>query len=263
MKPGVFQTLELFAEFFPSLGKQFGNKSWTGPSHAPSLTSVTAKMRILKFAMGVLLFITGCTGHHDSAEYDITPGYGISNLITVGMTTSQIRRAVRGVIVKSDTIGFHGSIPWLGAEWEGSDQAKHVYRIHFLIDPSVYKECDSKLKIQRFRGTLAGSVPLVEPKALHRKTLVDLFGKPEHFFDLQSASTNMSNLREMWQTLQACLQRGESVSTLTAPATEVLYYPQSGINFAMKSNVVYTLAVWKKFEPSQTSNIVKRSSQEM
>ncbi|MCX7006181.1 MAG: hypothetical protein NTY53_02850 [Kiritimatiellaeota bacterium] len=218
-------------------------------------------MRIFKHTIIVLLFVMGCTVNRDLTEYDITPGYGISNLVTVVNTTPQIRRAVHGVIVKSDTSGFYGSIPWLGAEWEGRDETEQVYRIYFLIDPSV-KETGSKLKIQRFRGTLAGSVSLVEPKALQRKTLVDLFGKPERFFDLQSTFTNMNDLREMWQKIQACLQHGESVSTLTAPATEVLYYPQSGIKFAMESNVVYTLEVWKKFEPSQTGNIVKRSSPE-
>jgi len=141
-----------------------------------------------------LMLAAGCTGSRDSADYDITPGLGISNLVVVGMTTPQIRRSVPGVVLERyETGGFSGSIPWLGASWGGEDTTGQVYRLDFLIDPAVYADSSPTWQLERFRGTLAG-VSLGEPKTLRRETLVQMFGEPENAFDIRTAVS--SEIRE-------------------------------------------------------------------
>ena len=196
--------------------------------------------------MVLLLTAGGCSQYSDSLGLDVTPGVGIRDVITVDMSTSDVRWKNRGVLIeKYDRGRFWACIPSLGVSWEAESMKEKIRRIDFMVDPSRCSESSQLAQLHRFRGRIAGTLSLEAPKSLRREDIAHLFGEPAYSFELLSATNNFAEFRER---IQQQTRRGKSVSLLTAPATEVLSYPSHGIGFALRSNVVYTMQAMKRVE---------------
>ena len=203
-------------------------------------------MRTRIHILCALLLAAGCTASRDSADCNITPGLGISNVVTVGMTTRDIKKATRGVVIeKYETGGCDACIPDLGVSWNVENMTDQVRRLDFLVNPQVYPESSPPWRLRRYSGTVAGRLSLEKPQSLTRQKVVGLFGEPQHAF----GDVPPSELKNLAAHVRATVRDGESTSMITAPATEVLSYPAQGIGFALQSNVVYTLRVMWRVEP--------------
>jgi hypothetical protein len=165
------------------------------------------------------------------------------------MTTRQIKRAVDGVVIeKLDSGRVSASIPWLGVFWTAETMSAPVFRLEFLINPTGDHVSSPTRGASRYRGTLAGNISLRAAQSLTRQTLVANFGEPENTFDIRPNATN--DIPESFQRMKACGLAGQSMATLTSQDTDVIYYPRHGLDVALHSNIVYTLRVWKKVEPT-------------
>jgi hypothetical protein len=127
-----------------------------------------------------LVVLVGCT--NDNSHLSITPGYGISNVLTLDMTLEEIRK-IEGAHVtehKSGTI-YCVEIPWLGANWEQYDSGSPI-RIDFYV-PSHFEPG----RLHDFIGKLDNKISFVSVACVTTNQIMSAYGIPEHTIDWDSA----------------------------------------------------------------------------
>jgi hypothetical protein len=170
----------------------------------------------------------------DSSSLTIVPGLGVTNVVAVGMTLSEIadRTADFQISTTREPRWFKARIPSLGVSLGGPYRGKrrpYYGFINFHIVPWP-EEFDP-----RFTGSLLGGLSFAEAGSVTRDDLVGIFGTTEKTV-LPVNSTNIFRF----------MQDGTSFSLLAAEQGEVLYYPAQGIMFKVHNGLVTRVAVYPK-----------------
>ena len=194
------------------------------------------------------LGLVGCATNIASRKLDIVPGKGIAEVAYLGMHAQDVaRNTCNGVVTEvTGESGYSAQVPSLGIFWNQEDTRDGIIRLSVLVDPSVYGPNCQRQKLQRFCGTLCGTLSMAKPKALTKQRLLSAFGPPNHSFDLSAAGVD--NFEKVMHEFGTSVRQGQSTSLRTTPITEILIYPSRGIEFWMADNVVHTIEIMNKVE---------------
>lgn len=198
------------------------------------------------FACGIL---ASCSRpkYIDNSTLTIIPGFGISNIVEIGMILPTIKKNTRDLAIQECPFqhisAFVVRIPSLGAFWEQNKKVNYVRDIEFVVNPSVYAKGSPFYSFPSFRGSIAGGLSFSKQQ-VKREDVVKVFGQPACNIDEHSISSD--SIRDAWEQRRSLLANGQSVASRRSENTEVLYYPSQGIIFTLNSNVVYGVIIRKK-----------------
>jgi len=166
-------------------------------------------------ALWLLCVHAGCARqkYYDSSSLTILPGRGIPNVLELGMSLDDAKRATRDLRVERNLSrsALLVQVPSLGAGWSLVGDATTIFEIYFYVETG---ERHVEFNGPCYRGDVAGGLSFKEGHSVTRQDVVDVFGVPDDpDWDVDS---------------------------------HVLSYPQLGIQFSMGSNEVSSIRVVRK-----------------
>jgi hypothetical protein len=210
------------------------------------------------FVLGTWGIMAGCSRpkYDNNAGPTITPGVGIAGVLEIGMTLEDVKHNTGDLVVEENeytgTISLY--VPSLGASWSQRTKADRITQINFNTGLSNFVPVTPMSRLPSFRGALAGVLSFASEQGVRRADLVQVFGKPQQSFDFSMTNIPPGAFQSFAKTVHGFTDKGESVAIKTAPHTEIIGYPQLGIGFALRSNIVYVVGIQKKIEPSGPAN---------
>jgi len=200
----------------------------------------------------VALVVVGCSKpkHKSSESLVITPGVGISNIVALGMSASDIGSSVVDMTYTVEPIRWPwqenwGSghafwekpdwqnilIPSLGVQWGGAYVGKRKPCYSFI---NFHTVAEGYKNSQPFRGSLSCGIDLSETNEITPSLVIQNFGEPSKTIPLDS---------NVW----VMLVEGISFRIVTPEhESELLYYPADGIMFDFREGSLTRLAVYPK-----------------
>ena len=179
----------------------------------------------------------------DNSALVVQPGLGISNFCEVGMTLSQIRRA-NG---KTTTHGIYDdSLSWRRLESWGRGrfvlvpslaaiapigENQPVPLIEFYVQPYRAPMIPGLEVREPFRGKLAGDLSFKD-RAVGKQEIERAFGS------VNQVATNAAEALEF-------RKKGSRFTHRISDGVEELWYPDKGVAFLLRSNVVASFQVYR------------------
>jgi len=184
----------------------------------------------------------------DNTHLSITPGIGISNVLTLGMTLDEAAQMRSDMKIEDFRDGnmLSVEVPSLGALWEHNSYTQPIYTIDFLVTSKDFAD-----RPPRFCGRLDGRLSFATEGGVSVKDILDLYGlpmhvaRPEMLVTTQDTWTLINNMGK-WGV------EGESYAIVSGPSDGNrlfcrLYYPGRGLTVSFMSNHVMAINV---FTPS-------------
>jgi len=198
--------------------------------------------------------ILGCATPRrtDTSGLAITPGVGISNLLTVGMTRSQTKKASPDTVIMyrpddrkrcEEPKSWAFYIPALGASHTGLfSMADPVGNITFRVS------ANTNATETIFRGSLSCGISFGAGRRVTREDVIKKFGEPQEHLDAVQGDGSS----------KAASYFGSKTSyALICQNGEMLYYGASGIQFSLRDNAVELVSVF----PSATREAMEPAPQ--
>lgn len=202
--------------------------------------------------LSVILFtVTGCKPANHGAAYFMTPGAGITNALTWGMSAPEIKRLhpdakilyypklrswkktyTRTRFPWQRPKRFEGIIPSLGVNFQGSCKRGIDRYIAFNTSPEVrqtYSTCEIILSV----ATGAHDI-----YTLAREDIVRLFGMPDNWITMGTPD------QESLDVLDALGKPYGVRSHVDGIESERFVFPEQGIMFAVENRVVFRVIVF-------------------
>lgn len=178
----------------------------------------------------------GCSRERDLAGLVIVPGFGISNVVEIGMTPEQVAIRNKDFCIEDLRLGYAMSIPSLGVSWEQKSKSESVASIYFNV-----RVCLSHGVERCFRGNVAGGLSFSAGCEPVVDDVIKVFGMPLH--NHRSASMTGADA----EILRNWAREDESYSFQnTSAMSEMLNYPSQGILFNFTSNKLDTVLIYHK-----------------
>ena len=190
----------------------------------------------------LVLLLTGCNTqkYSDSTGMLIVPGFGISNVIAVGMTPSEMNSHVTDLqyrvrpnrwIPSKEPKWQTAIIPSLGIVWGGPYDGMHTPYYGFI---NFHIAADTNMGLRPFRGAIFSGIDFSATNAITPSDVINRYGDP---FDTIPFDSNAL----------AMLVKGRSIRTVFSnDMTELLYYPADGIMFDFRKGILTRVAVYPK-----------------
>jgi hypothetical protein len=175
----------------------------------------------------------------------LSPGFGISNIVEIGMTPEIVATKVNDFSLKKINAGstcWNARAPSLGAFWEQSEKEMPVTKISFVVSSSYLHASPDLAGLSRFCGDVAGGISFAKDGCVTREDITRCYGEPKHVF-----GENCTTAQETITLKQRWLEMGESYiyRIPTNSISEVLNYP--GVSFTLHSNRAVTVHIYAKF----------------
>jgi len=207
-----------------------------------------------------LLMTVGCGPRFpDNSCLTITPGVGIAGIAELGNTPQDIALHTRDLVVRefSEDIGGYGfTIPSLGARWMQETLTEQVSYIDFQLDSEFLRKHLPAENIRAFRGSINGQLDCGKKGGLTRFDIISVFGSLTKTIDL-SSNVDQKYGKEFitkYVAGRSNVMAGRSVSMFFSCDHEILFYPTNGIEFHLRSNVVYGVDIVRRLHPGVLSH---------
>ena len=219
------------------------------------------KGQLLSLSAVALCLVTGACSrpsYSDSSGLVIVPGVGISNVVALGMTRTEIQRTTRDLVIQrlpkvrmpwvdvspeglsrlpwQKPERYWARVPSLGAVFDGAwGEVSVGSYIKFRVSAQTNAtERDAK----RFCGTLSCGLSFADGKNVTREDVTRFFGEPTEY--LQTTVTDGTPPH-----MGSCMKSGTSFSLKASKSNiEFLYYPAQGIQFLVEEDFVARVAVF-------------------
>ena len=199
-------------------------------------------MNSRRYSWLLVFLLAGChtQKYSDSTGMLIVPGLGISNVVAVGMTPSEMNSHVTDLqyqvrpnrwIPSKEPKWHTASIPSLGIVWSGPYTGMHAPYFGYI---NFYVAPNTNMGIAPFRGYLSSGLDFSTTNAITLSEVTRLYGEPRKTASLDATFIEM-------------LATGVSICVLAPDKkTKLLYYPADGIMFDFKEDILTRVAVYPK-----------------
>jgi len=178
------------------------------------------KTVFLAFCLICVVRLPGFGAEGQECNVIAVEGFGITNLVELGMAVSDIETSL-GITVEriqdvgeNEPRGYIGQIPQYGVEFVSQSSKGKVDKIYLNVDAS-------ESSCQRFCGRLSSGLSFTNQNGYDHSDIVALYGDVPHVEA---------------QNLIPFMRVGQNCAFCPKPGIELLYYVRKGIMFELRNN---------------------------